>query len=271
MSVKLKLMTSNIWGNCPPNLPIAERDDKLAAVFRHYVADIIGLQECSTRSRAERLNIINLSLRFYDELPITLPATKKNNYTPILYNRDTLNVIDSGWHCFSGLNDVSSKSITWGIFEVKESGCKFLCFNTHFYWKKTDPGRAARICNTGELLELYWKIKDKHGELPTFIIGDLNSRSDEPPIKVLAHYGFTEARYTAEESSPYKSYHDYPVYDPVEECYSNGVMPSEAREESIDHILCTRDVVVKKFVTVTDREALDSSDHCPLYADVEIG
>lgn len=266
MSSKIRVMSSNIWGNCPANRPISDRDDKLAVIYHRYLPDVIGMQECSPKSRNETLNILNLSADVYEEVPVEPTNAKHNNYTPIIYKRDRLNLIDCGWHFYSGLNDNGSKSLTWALFEIKESGERFLHLNTHFFWTGDKPGRAARVCNTGELLGIYWGLCEKY-DCPAFFTGDFNCISAEPPIQTLVAYGLRQARYEADVKSPYRSHHAYPTYHEDENYYAEGVTPNLEPEKSIDHIFIAGTPHVENFVTVIDKESLEATDHCPIYAD----
>jgi endonuclease/exonuclease/phosphatase family metal-dependent hydrolase len=49
-------------------------------------------------------------------------------------------------------------------------------------------------------------------------------------------------------------------------------MPSEDRDESIDHIFVggISPEKLKKFMTVTDKGALEASDHCPIIVEADI-
>ncbi len=264
MSETIRVMSSNIWGHHP----IADRDDKLAVIYHRYLPDVIGLQECSPKSRGEELSLLMLNADLYDEVPIEPTNALRNNYTPILYRRDRLTLVDYGWHYYSGLNDKGSKSLTWAVFDTADGG-RFMHLNTHFFWTGDDSGRATRICNAGELLGLYWSLCKKY-PCPAFFSGDFNCRSYEPPIKTLVQYGFREARYEAEEKSPYRSHHAYPTYHEDGDYFDTGVMPEERPEESIDHIFVVGEGAIKKFVTVVDSESLDSSDHCPIFCDIEL-
>lgn len=262
----LRVMSFNIWGNCPKGTTISNRDDLEAALVLRYLPDSAGLQECSPRMRGETVNIFKLLSSEYEEVPAIPTNEKKNNYTPILYRKNRLSLIDYGWHYFTGLNDAGSKTVTWACFEIKDTGKRFLHFNTHFYWTGDDPGRAARVSNAGELLSLMFEVSAKY-PLPAIFTGDFNCRSDEPPIDVLRKFGLIESRYDAKESSPWRSHHAYPKYDFERNEFISGTCPTREAERSIDHILSKGDIKAEVFVTVVDSEALDSSDHCPIYCD----
>ena len=45
-------------------------------------------------------------------------------------------------------------------------------------------------------------------------------------------------------------------------------MPDEEIDNSIDHIFVGEGIAVKNYRTVVDAEALQASDHCPLFVDL---
>ena len=269
--MKIRIMSSNIWGNCPIECPISDRDDKIASVFQHYKPDVIGIQECSPKVRKETKNLFKLTEKNYAEVPVTPINSKKNDYTPIIYRKASLELIDCGWHLYDGLNDAGSKSLEWALFETLNEQKKFIVINTHFYWKNTNFGKATRIKNTGDLMYYYWLLEEKY-ECPIFVTGDFNCKINDPPIKTVMMYGLLSARHSAKKSSPYNSLHAYPVFDSAKDTYTDGDMPSEERDDSIDHIFVSglSSEQIKKFVTVTDKDALEASDHCPVFVEADI-
>ena len=58
--MKVTVMSSNVWGNCPDDRPIADRDDKMATVYLKYLPDSIGLRECSLMLRYENHKILTM-------------------------------------------------------------------------------------------------------------------------------------------------------------------------------------------------------------------
>ena len=265
----LRIMSSNIWGNCKDDCPIADRDDNLAVIYERYLPDIVGMQECSPKSRAESPNIMDLVSDKYEEIPTNPTNEHKNNYTPIIYLRDKFAVLDKGWHYFSGLNDRGSKSITWAVFERRNDGARFIVMNTHYYWTQDEPGRAARVGNTAELLDLFGRLTKLY-PYPVFFTGDFNCRTCEAPIKAILEFGIREPRDEIENSSPYTSHHDYPTYDPKSDSYHTPIMPDLARENSIDHIFTHGKISTLFYEVVTDFESLLATDHCPIFIDAVI-
>ncbi len=266
---RLRLMSFNIWGNCPKGTTISNRDDLEAEVILRYMPDAVGMQECSPLMRGEEINISRLLEREYTEVPALATNEKKNNYTPIFYRPATLHLLDFGWKYYAGPNDSGSKTITWALFETKESEKRFLMLNTHFYWTGNELGRAARVSNTGEMLTLTVELREKY-PCPVFFAGDFNCNSDSVPIDVMRKFGLVESRYAAREGSPWRSHHAYPKYNPELLSFGEGTHPTDEHGRSIDHIFSLGELVTESFVTVVDTEALDASDHCPIFADFVI-
>ncbi|MBP3917916.1 MAG: endonuclease/exonuclease/phosphatase family protein [Clostridia bacterium] len=272
MSVIIRVMTSNVWGNCPASAPIANRDDNLAVVYRRYAPHVIGMQEVSPKSRAESDNIISLVRAMYREVPADITPFQ-NNYTPILYRYDVLSLDDMGYINYKSLNDAGSKSITWGLFRENSSGTRFLHINTHYYWTDDAPGRTARIQNSLEMLALVNKLAAQYPDIPMFFTGDFNCRTQDVPIRILMDEGIHEARSQNEGTPPLIcSHHGYPGKNEETGLFDIPAAVKEGPENSIDHILVrygNTQVHVRSHVIVDDRESLLATDHCPIYCDME--
>lgn len=268
----IRVMSSNVWGNTPGGHIVADRCSNLAVVFKRYKPTVLGCQEFSPLMRDSAHDLSKLIEDTYTEV-IEKPENHcQNNYTPIFYDRNKVTLGDHGYLYYSGLNDIGSKSASWAVFTLKNCGLSFLFINTHYYWTNDEPGREARINNTKELTALFDKINQRH--LPTFVTGDFNCCPEEPPIIGLEEHGFKQARFTAEEPvAPMRSCNDYPALnqdDPDKPFWKYLSEPSDMINESIDHIFVHGNITVKRFITVTDKESLNASDHCPIYIDAEI-
>ena len=269
MSITVRIMTSNVWGNCPESAPIANRDDNLTVIYRRYLPHTIGMQEVSPRSRAEAQSIISLADDEYTEVPADI-APFTNNYTPILYRHAQLTLIDCGYLNFRGLNDAGSKSATWAVFEEKSSHRRFIHITTHYYWTTDRAGRAARVQNSLEMLDLVDTLAGQHPGIPMFFTGDFNCCTAEPPIGMLLAEGICEARDTNEGTPPVIcSHHPYPGKNEETGLFDVPAVTKPGPENSIDHILVRGNVRVRSHVIVDDTESLLATDHCPIYCDIE--
>jgi endonuclease/exonuclease/phosphatase family metal-dependent hydrolase len=268
-NAQYRIMTSNVWGNCGDKA-IANRDDLLAGIFIRYMPDVLGLQEVSPKSRAEKINLIELLESCYTEVEVDIsPYT--NNYTPLLYLKDKYTVEDKGYHNYSGLNDKDSKSITWAVLACNSSGKRFAVCNTHYYWKSDDPGKEARINNSAELLQVVHDILERH-PVPVFCIGDFNCSASSDPAQKLFSQGFADTQSAAiARASDSNAHHPYPEWDETTETFINGPAPTGVYARAIDHIYYTgENVTVWVYDTVLSQDALDASDHCPVYVDVSL-
>ncbi|CAG7614646.1 endonuclease/exonuclease/phosphatase family protein [Paenibacillus allorhizosphaerae] len=266
-TAKFRIMTSNIWGNCG-DMAIANRDDNLAVVFKQYMPDVLGLQEVSPKARREPVPLFELLGSYYAEVDVEI-SPLSNNYTPLLYAKQRLTVLDSGFHRFSGLNDSNSKSVTWAVFECKRSGRRFAVCNVHFYWKSDEAGEEARRSNSRELIGVAEALQQQW-PVPVWCIGDFNCRSSSAPVQLLFDNGFADAQSTAlVHASDSNAHHPYPEWDEALQVFVNGPAPTGVYAQAIDHIFYRgSEITVLVYETIVCQEALDASDHCPIYADV---
>ncbi len=272
MKTTVRIMTSNVWGNCPHDAYISNRDDNLGIIYHRYLPHSVGLQEYSPRSRAECENIGVLISDLYTEVPVdTSPDT--NNYTPIFYRHDLLERVAQGFFCFDSLNDGRSKSVTWACFSVRATGNRYIHINTHFYWTSDAPGRAARIRNAQEMIALVETLAKRFPGTPMFFTGDFNCCTREAPLVMLGEEGILEARdLNIGEKPVICSHHEYPGKSEDGLSFTVPAATKPGPAESIDHVLVRygdAPVTVHAHVIVDDVESLLATDHCPIYCDME--
>ena len=256
--MKIRLMTSNIWGDFFHN-PVEPRAPLLATVFERYFPDILGLQEVGP-SWWESGLIPALS-RTYTQVPVENP--EKLNCTPLFYRADRFELLESGRCLFHEPLDYS-KGWNFGVF--KSSGGTFAVFNTHFWWKKELRDEVIRRYNAMETVSAMKRIGEKYS-CPVFLMGDLNCKCDSMTWEYLRSQGWQTSFFCTDHFSPFSSNHHNPVVHADGTC--TGCTTDEPKEDSIDHIAIPAAIKVICQCAVIDREALDSSDHSPVYADVE--
>lgn len=260
----LRIMSSNIWSG-----KIFNRESMHGQVYRRYLPDSIGMQERVTRWQSHE-NSFNRSLADeYTEVEVDIGG-HVINCTPIFYRTATLDLLDSGWHYFSGLNDVGSKTITWAHFAHKATGARFIHLNTHFYWTGDEAGNKARLGDAAEMHRLVGRLTARFA-CPILCTGDYNCRMESEPGQKLLEYGFRDTLdLAAGPRSSTTSHHPYPVFDEEAQIYRSAPMPAADPARAIDHILLWGEADIRAHVTVTDEDALTASDHCPLYVDVKL-
>lgn len=261
----VRVMFHNVWSGAVHN-----RDDMESSLFLAYMPDVLGMQEINPTIRNEKVSLFDLLAPEYTEVPVKATNKSGNNYTPIVYRADRVELIDSGWHLYDDKAGDQSKSVTWAIFKDKTTGRQFGVANTHFYWTSDALGQSARLIDAAEILQVVADAQAKY-PVPFIIGGDLNCRVSAEPQLNLMKGGWKNAHNTATGyRSNTKGHHAYAPLDPITNLYSDGPLPSGDYTTAIDHIYtCGTGVEVRVFNTILHRYALDSSDHCPIYVDVK--
>lgn len=266
----MRIMTNNVLSSDT----LGERSALLVNIYMTYFPDIIGLQECSSIGHSKVINAIS---DYYGSTCRSIAATTKTCYTPILYRKDRYTLVESGSMLYDQrwpLTD--TKTLSWAVLSVKETGKKFIVLNTHaaiiigsydteaqFGYKATDSvdGAKWREDNSRQILEKYEELKAKYGNIPAFIMGDMNDGPSAKSITMLTKdTGFVTSTAAATISRTTGA------------TYHSGVGTAPSLNGSpIDHIFVTRNLVNVFTHTINrNQEAYDSSDHCQVYIDISM-
>lgn len=257
----VRLMSSNIWGDYFGN-EVESRAHGLERVYRRYLPDVIGLQEMT---RGWRESSVWASLADeYDFVPA--PTEGRHNFVPILYRRGTVEVTDSGFGLYHEELD-PSKGYTWASFRRLSDGKSFTVFNTHFMWKNGIEYDTIRRYNAFELNAVMTEVWKTYG-FDTFFMGDLNCTHDSPAWRFFEENGWTSSYLLADESSLLCTWHGDPVRG--EDGLFHGKASVRPCGESIDHIGMKKTCRVLRQVVVTDADALDATDHSPVFCDAAL-
>lgn len=261
----LTIYCQNVWNHTPASY----RNKLIRSLAEDNNADICLFQEFGPETtRAARVPLDGLMNDVYQE---ACEEYNDRNYTPVFYKKDKFNFVDGGYFLYEGLNDANSKSVTWAVLEEKATATKFAVISTHFWWKfDSEKDNQQRLRNVEQLQEICDFIIEKHN-VPVVVGGDLNngknSEQGEEPYEYMKQKGFMDTRLYADVTTDELTHHEYPIL--VENGdYVKGGMP----ERTLDYIFTygNYDVKAKKFDVLTSDKALESSDHCPLIAEIEI-
>lgn len=261
---KVKLMTANVWADVFGN-PVPGRDTALARMVIRHHPDVVFFQEMHPHWWASQLSPL-LHCAGYRRPEPDLHGNPLN-YTPLYYDVTRLEALACGFWKYTGLNDYDSKSVTWALLRVRESGKRFGAMATHLYHEQNDRGNTARLQNVRELLacaEALRRAADGDGQIPVFCGGDYNCDLLSEPYAYLEARGMVCAsRLAARKVNDICTWHAYPVYDRVRNVYHS--QPSDMDSVySIDHICVQGSATVDSYTVVCDREAFTVSDHCPV-------
>ncbi len=259
--MEIRLMSSNIWGDYFGN-EVEGRDRQLQGIYLKYLPDVLGLQEMTRSWWASPVwKDMEDTYRF-----VEADTHNKLNFTPLLYRPDRLALIDSGWQLYHEELD-ASKGFTWGVFETRESARRLAVFNTHFMWPNGTEYDVIRRYNALEMDIAMKRTAQKYG-CPVFFMGDLNCTVDSLAWRFLNGTGWVTSFCAADEFSPVSSHHGDPVRG--EDNRYHGQTTEAPKEKSIDHIGLSAASRVLRQAVVIDTDALDATDHSPIYVDLAL-
>lgn len=266
----MRIMTSNIWGDYFGN-PVNVREDLLFWIFKKYSPDVLGMQEYNAGWYNGNMlkwlskDYATLGTELYNaDNTVGNEIFEKTNYVPLAFKR-SLGVLAYGYEFLTDTPD-KSKAITWAV--LKQNSKTFAVCNTHFWWREGAQHDLIRNKNARQLASLMKYLHTKHN-CPVFAFGDMNTTVSSEVFKIYAENGIKHLYDLAEFKSEVSSHHGDPVV--TENGRYKGCKTSDDKAHSIDHIVALGDgFTVREYKVIEDQDALDSSDHSPVYADVEL-
>ncbi len=261
-------------------------------LFTLYRPDVLALQEFTPWRSAQpgclgdRLAAIGYT---------RVDGGYADNFTPLFYRTDTLELVDSGFELFPEymndqnqpdpngaykINNGKSKSLTWAVFEQRSSGKRFIAVSTHFMYiadltdtecpLTAEQSEAAQLIDAARLLAVLDELhaRPEYSGLPVIAGGDLNAFPDSAPVNALQAGGLTWLSAPGAVENLLEDGHcGYPTFDTEKGIYTAWGRQLGHPELNIDHAFVQGSLTVQSYVTVTDRGACYSSDHCPKIAD----
>lgn len=273
----IRLMSNNAW-NCDNNQPAwaamgedcsaKARSRGLAATYMAYSPDVICFQEMTVLM----MSLLQREFKTcgYDYGLISYSTGSANDYTCILYRRDTLELLDQGRHKFDYGSDAGSKSYDWGHFRHKATGKTFVALSTHLWWKSETAQAGSDKMREDQAAEIVAATDELVAKFncPVWVMGDFNTRTTTAAFRTFISGGFKDAFDLAS------------VY--ADDCsgYHTCTRETFAREKSItpyktgaiDHILLKNGGTTRvlTFNHVRPYFFIKLSDHYPLYVDVAL-
>ena len=284
----LRLMSHNVW-NRDTNTPEWEklgydcsasvRVKGILRVYEETMPDVVGMQEMT--------NLMVDYIKEYFSQKGKKYAVIWGRFTPIMYNSDKLELIDTEFGSYpekienweGEFNDVKSKAWNLAVFRIKENGKIFAFATTHLWWMR-NPTTEADVNKHGyqplsnEARE--WQIKllisklktysQKH-KCPMVLTGDFNTPYNSKPIKYALNDGFIHAHDLATDYVDETMGYHY--------CFCDGFKTEyydKPFEDAIDHILVKNapEKSVKRFERYSPNYYYPISDHSPAFIDIEI-
>ena len=271
----LRIISQNIWNNdinstvwkaAGLDCSLSSRLKSFATVFMSYDPDILCMQEIKHHDKLnEMIDIMNQEGRNY----ALITASSKVNYTPLIYNTDTVTLVESGYHRFGYGSDSQSKSFTWGYFKHKETGKYFIAISAHLWWMniKQNPNSVKfRQRQLKEISDFVDKLVEQYN-CPCFVAGDMNCTIGTDEYKSAMQNGFTDCYDIATEFADNSSGR----FACNQFVYSNQPRVGSYKN-AIDHALVKNigDAKVISYDYVTPNFFGKLSDHSPLCLDISL-
>lgn len=255
---EIRIMTSNLlvhyksWGGTDAR----PRAKMFFETVNTYQPDVIGVQEVSGQWH----NCLMRNKGSYKMLyPVSTGAFMR--MTALMYNTDTLNLIDKGQMKYDEGNDARLRRAVWGIFESKETGKKFAVISTHFDCIRKNEEElmlSYMETQTRQINEISDSIKEEYG-VPVFCIGDFNTMNpgegvdpimDAPEIYEELCKTLTDTRLVAAEK------------------VSGDALEADA--PTWDHIFLNGEAQINRYAIVSPQALSEMSDHYPIFVDAEL-
>ena len=275
----MRIMTSNIWGDYFGN-PTTVREDKLYSTYQKYAPDVLGMQEVTYSWYQSPL----MSQLKNDYFFVGTELFEPINYVPMAIKKGNL-LLAKGYEQLTDPFD-PSKAITWAIIKTPDERVIGLC-NTHFWWMRgEEEHNIKREKNAAQLSRLMHALHERF-ECPVFAFGDMNGAMPEKMFDVYRENGIKALIEMTDERDTACSIHGDPRRG--EDGFYHGTRVTREYLErltgmmnlttdestpdyfaSIDHIIGMGDnFKVSQYRVIEDQDALDATDHSPVFADVE--
>lgn len=251
-----RVMSFNLRCDVVNGVPVSKRKVIVAKQINEVMPDSFGVQE----GTKEWMQILDVLLPQYARVGVDRDTGKTNGngeHACVFYLKSKYKLIDSGNFWLSETPDVPSfgpgaayrRVCTWAILENRQNGSRYVHINTHF----DHVSEEARVLAGGFVNDF---IEKNFAGIPVVFTADMNTTENGDAFRKMTQ-NLGSARRLAEDSVSYGTFHD--------------VSPETHADSEIDFILCSGDIQVKTYRTVT--AGIDGrfvSDHFPIYADIVI-
>ena len=237
------------------------RKENIIRMINFNDLDIIGMQEVLVT----QLNFLKEGLRQYKTVGVGRDDGKeKGEFAPIFFKKDRFEELKSGTFWLSETPEKVSKGwdaaleriATWVILKDKTTGKALIFMNTHF----DHIGKQARI-ESSKLLKQ--KSIELAGDLPLILTGDFNLVPESEGIKTLIE---PNGKNTLVNSSSLAAI----SYGPNWTSSGFDNRPFKKRK-IIDYIFLRHVEKVNKYAVFSEMlNDIYLSDHCPVFAQVEL-
>ncbi len=231
-----RIMSYNVlvdYENWGPDYVLVSSDlrkEFLTGLIKAYQPDVIALQEITAGWSALLPELVDENYGF---IYLELTGGQKNA-CPLIYNKDKLSVVESGHlNIWTGTTAFIYNTITWAVFENKQTHERFAAFGTHWV---TDDNLPLQLQQADDMANLIKQIKDEYS-VPVFAMGDFNALPSSQAYNLFMG--------------------------------SSGLKNATA-SQAVDHIFCDQSLTVAGKGAENSSGFQFGSDHYPVWIDVNL-
>ncbi len=253
LSFNIRYNTPNDGINAWPN-----RIEMVSGLLKFHDAEIFGLQE----ALYDQIKDIEKEMPGYEWFGVGRDdGEKRGEFSPIFYEKAKFILVKNGTFWLSencekpglGWDAACNRLVTWGVFQSKVTGKRFMVFNTHFDHRGTEARKNSAFLIRDKIRE----ISEDSG-LPVILTGDFNLTPESDPIALIK--GFMKDSREVSLTPPYGPVGTFTSF--------KWDAPMDKR---IDYIFVQGGVEVLKYAVLTDaKNQRFPSDHLPVYVKVQL-
>lgn len=250
-----RIMSANLlanyesWGGTDAH----RRAKMFFCILNEYEPDVVAVQEMSDQWYC----CIEKNRGSY-KLVYPLSSGLLVHMTGLMYNTDTVTLIDCGRREYTQGDNSRLRRIVWGLFEDNSTKKRYVVTSTHFdLVREGKENEEFGIMNTQaqEQLELTQELSERF-DCPVFSAGDFNAMDDggydngyfAPSVYNTLADSLTDTKYIAEVKT--------------------GGDEREVDKPTFDHIFLNGKASVKRYSILSDSVMGEMSDHYPIFADI---
>ncbi len=173
------------WGSGGAVKPSVEyRKEGVAAILRSYAPDVAVLCEMFPTWRKELPPMLEDMYAFVE---LDRKTENTSNRTPIIYNKEKFELIESGYRDIANKDESGSatthknfRTVTWAILKDKTTGQMMAVFGTH--WETVEAVRAQQ---PAQMVQIIADVTAKYENIPVVAMGDFNCRGNSDDFSAL--------------------------------------------------------------------------------------
>ncbi|MCR5782855.1 MAG: endonuclease/exonuclease/phosphatase family protein [Clostridia bacterium] len=251
----VRVMSFNVRCADVNGVPQILRIDPVIREILRVQPDLLGAQEATP----EWMAVLQTMLPAYGCVGVSRDngktVARQGEAAPIFYLKEKYELVDHGDFWISDTPDEPSygpgascrRICTWALLKDRNTQAPVAHVNTHL----DSDSNEARKLGANMICDF---IADRFAKIPVVFTADLNSEEGGPAYRIMTEK-LNDACKAAADSVSFFSWHDGD--------------PGENSRETLDYVMCSRDITVNAFRTVTDGiNGRLVSDHFPVYADV---